>query len=606
MSIRPSSGRQVPELTARVARASNPNGTPAMWIRDRLDGLWGDEDFAQWYPRDGRPGLSPAQLATVCVLQFLLDLSDRQAAEAVRCRIDFKYALGLELDDPGFHHSVLADFRDRLTEEGRADHLLDLALTRLKDAGLVTGRGRQRTDSTHVLAAVRDLTRLELITEAMRAALEELARTAPERLVGLVTEDWGKRYGRPVRLGKNPTHPATRIKNTGRDARLLLEHVHRNVPGLRPGPRVQALRRIFLQNYQVNAAGTLRWRTGEDGGLPPSAAAVVSAYDTTARYARRGHATQWTGFLAHISETCDDGQVNVITDVATAPATESDARALPGIHDRLAHRRLLPAEHLVDSGYTSVVHLDRAARDHQVALVGPLPVGGGAPQRRQRAGFGRDAFDIDFIGKQVTCPKGQVSRSWYGPYSTSSKNAAPVIVVKFARSQCGPCAVRDQCTRGSARIVGFPPQELFDLQAKARAEGHSPAWRERYSTRAGIEGTVYEFTHGHGMRRCRYRSKDKAHVQHVLTAMPPPIRHRCQRRTPQRTVTRRRGAQAPRSTTTNSLPGILGPARHPPPALMASGERLTAVPKIPDRVKLRSHCRTDHGEHRFDWCGSVG
>jgi hypothetical protein len=91
-----------------------------MWVRDRLDGLWSDEDFVDWYPRDGRPGLSPAQLATVCVLQFLLDLSERQAAEAVRCRIDFKYALAMELDDPGFHHSVLADFRERLTEGARA------------------------------------------------------------------------------------------------------------------------------------------------------------------------------------------------------------------------------------------------------------------------------------------------------------------------------------------------------------------------------------------------------------------------------------------------------------------------------------------------------
>ncbi|MCX4515661.1 transposase [Streptomyces sp. NBC_01619] len=118
-------------------------------MRDRLDGLWHDEDFADWYPRDGRPGLSPAQLATVCVLQFLLGLSDRQAAEAVRCRIDFKYAMAMELDDPGFHHSVLADFRDRLAEGDRADRLLDLALARLKEAGLVHERTTQRTDSTH-------------------------------------------------------------------------------------------------------------------------------------------------------------------------------------------------------------------------------------------------------------------------------------------------------------------------------------------------------------------------------------------------------------------------------------------------------------------------
>lgn len=112
-----------------------------MWVRDRLDGLWRDEDFEARYPRDGRPGLSPAQLTTVCVLQFLCNLSDRKAAEAVRCRIDFKYALALELDDPGFHHSVLGDFRDRLAEDDRADQLLDLALERLMAAGLVKARG---------------------------------------------------------------------------------------------------------------------------------------------------------------------------------------------------------------------------------------------------------------------------------------------------------------------------------------------------------------------------------------------------------------------------------------------------------------------------------
>lgn len=120
LSLRPRSGEQVPPPTAQVARASNPNGTTTTWVRDRLDGLWCDEDFADWYPRAGRPGLPPAQLATVCVLQLLLGLSDRQAAEAARCRIDFKYAMAMELNDPGFHHGVPADFRDRLAEGNRA------------------------------------------------------------------------------------------------------------------------------------------------------------------------------------------------------------------------------------------------------------------------------------------------------------------------------------------------------------------------------------------------------------------------------------------------------------------------------------------------------
>ncbi|MFF1417721.1 transposase [Streptomyces sp. NPDC058280] len=247
-------------------------------MRDRLDGLWCDEDFVDWYPRDGRPGLSPAQLATVCVLQFLLGLSDRQAAEAVCCRIDFKYAMAMELNDSGFHHSVLADFRDRLAEGERADRLLDLALARLKAAGLV-----------------RDLTRLELITEAVRAALEEVAGTAGHLLDGLVDEEWGRRYGRPVRLGKNPTRPKTRILATGDDALRLLEHLYRHGESRASGPRVQALRQIMVQNYYRDAAGRLLWRTDEDGGpgLPPSSRAIVSPYDTSAQYARHGHIISW-------------------------------------------------------------------------------------------------------------------------------------------------------------------------------------------------------------------------------------------------------------------------------------------------------------------------
>ncbi|MFF4484269.1 transposase [Streptomyces sp. NPDC001520] len=239
-----------------------------MAIRDHLNGLWDDEDFEEWYPRDGKPGLSPAQLATVSVLQFLLELSDRQAAESVRNRIDFKYAMGMDLEDPGFHHSVLADFRERLTEEGRADKLLDLALEKIRAVGLVRERGRQRTDSTHVLAAVRDLTRLELVTQAMRATLEELARRAPHELVGLVTEDWGKRYGRAARLGKNPSKPKTRIKETGEDVRLLL-HVHRYLPTLRGGEQVQALRQIFVQNYFIDTQDRPKWRETEGAGLRP-------------------------------------------------------------------------------------------------------------------------------------------------------------------------------------------------------------------------------------------------------------------------------------------------------------------------------------------------
>ncbi|MET7898938.1 IS1182 family transposase [Streptomyces mirabilis] len=543
-------------------------------MRDRLDGLWRDEDFAGWYPRDGRPGLSPAQLATVCVLQFLLGLSDRQAAEAVRCRIDFKYALAMELDDPGFHHSVLADFRERIAQDDRADRLLDLALARLKEAGLVRERTTQRTDSTHVLAAARDLTRLELVTEAVRAALEEVARTAGHLLVGLVDEEWGRRYGRPVRLGKNPTRPKTRILAAGDDACRLLERLHL------PGPQAKALRQIVVQNYYRDAAGRLHWRTADDGGLPPSSTAIVSPYDTTARYVRHGHIIRWKGFAAHVTETCASDSANVITDVTTTSAATNDAQTLPGIHTRLARRGLLPAEHLVDGGYTSLVHLERAQREHQITVSGPLP-GNPTRQHRKNEGFDRDDFHIDFDRRQVTCPQGQVSAGWHGPYPTSSPTAAPLIVARFTKSQCRPCPVRTRCTTtaDSARTVGFPSRELRDLQLRVRAEQQTPDWKTRYAVRSGVEGTINEFAHGHGMRHCRYRGQPQAHLQHVLTAIAVNI-ERLSGLSPTE--------EPPITTATDRLPDLPGPAQHPSVEVLANAGQLNSTAfKIPDRVKLR-------------------
>lgn len=374
MSVRPRIGAEVPELTARVARASNPGGMTAMGVRDRRDGLWRDEDFQAWYPRDGRLGLSSAQLATVSVLQFLPGLSGRGAAGAVRCRIDFKYALGLGLDDPGFHHGVLGGFWDRLLADERAGRLLDLALARLKEAGLVRERTTQRTDSTRVRAAVRDLTRLELVTEAVRAALEELARTAEYALEGLAAGSGGRRYGRPVRLGKNPARPKTRIHERGMDACALIGHLAASYPDLRHGPRCRPCGRSWSRTTTgmppAACAGTTMTAAAACRRRPPASSRPTTWPPVTPA---RGQATRGTGYLAPVTQTCPGDGPNVITDVATMPATSAGTLALAGIHARLERRGLLPAGHLADGGSTCLAHMARAGREHQVTLTGPLP-----------------------------------------------------------------------------------------------------------------------------------------------------------------------------------------------------------------------------------------
>ena len=157
---------EVPADTARVARRAFRKGALAIRARDELGSWYGDEAFGGAYGVRGAPGISPAQLAMVTVLQFAENLTDRQAADAVRGRLDWKYCLGLALEDEGFDFSVLSEFRARLVAGSLDRAVLDLLLDRLKALGLVKPGGRQRTDSTHVLAAIRGLNRLELAGES--------------------------------------------------------------------------------------------------------------------------------------------------------------------------------------------------------------------------------------------------------------------------------------------------------------------------------------------------------------------------------------------------------------------------------------------------------
>ena len=189
MSLRPQAPPAVPEETRRIARAAFPKGTLCLRIADALGPVYRDGQFATLFPRRGQPAMAPGRLALTIVLQFVENMSDREAADAVRGRIDWKYAPGLTLSDPGFDHAVLSEFRTRLVAGGAELLLLDALLEHLKAGSLVKARGRSRTDGTHVLAAVCALNRLERVSETLRAALNELATVAPAWLQALAPAD---------------------------------------------------------------------------------------------------------------------------------------------------------------------------------------------------------------------------------------------------------------------------------------------------------------------------------------------------------------------------------------------------------------------------------
>src|SRR5579875_987935 len=259
MSLHPHGVGPVPDETARVARAAFPKGHYCLALRDRIGVLFDDALFAPLFPACGQPAEAPWRLALVCVLQFIEGLSDRQAADAVRDRLAWKYLLGLELTDPGFHYSVLSEFRARLVAHDAAALLFETLLTACKERGWLKARGQQRTDSTHVLAAIRTLNRLECAGETMRAALNALAVAAPAWLRALAPVDWVERYDHPVEEYRLPK---------GAEAMRLLSAVYAaEAPDwLRRMPAVETLRRVWIQNYTPQE-GRVCWRA--DADLPP-------------------------------------------------------------------------------------------------------------------------------------------------------------------------------------------------------------------------------------------------------------------------------------------------------------------------------------------------
>ena len=507
----------IPDETARIARACFPKGNVYMTMRDEVDLRYEDSEFADLFrSTQGRAAESPGMLALVTVMQFAEGLSDRQAAEAVRARIDWKYALGLRLEYEGFHFSVLGEFRKRLLAGGAEQRLLDDMLEQFREQKLLKARGCQRTDATHVLAAVRKLNRLETVGETLRAALNALAVVAPDWLVEQVTPDWFERYGarfEQYRLPKERAEQEDLAELIGRDGDHLLTALYGEGAArwLREIPAVEVLRQVWLQQYVV-LDGELTWRAAQD--MPPNSQRIESPYDVDARNKTK-HTTNWTGYTAHLTETCDKETPNLITHVETTPATTNEVEMTAPIHQALQEKDLLPSEHLVDAGYVDTENLVSSDSEYGVDLCGP-PQPDPSWQSKDESAFDIACFAIDWQAQQVICPQGKVSRSWY----TRTERGLPVIQVRFSTTDCTDCATRSQCTRAktSARVLTFKPKMQYEVLQAARQRQKTAAFKERYKTRAGVEGTISQGTRAFGLRRSRYVGLPKTHFQHIATA----------------------------------------------------------------------------------------
>jgi transposase len=517
MSLQPRPLEQIPEETVRVAQAAFPQGNPYLRMRDEFGALYTDELFASLYPGRGQPAESPAHLALVTIMQFAEGLSDRQAADAVRARIDWKYALGLTLSDSGFEASVLCEFRSRLLS-GQADLLLfETLLNRLRAKGLLKAQGRQRTDSTHVLAAIQTLNRLECVGETLRQALNTLAVAVPDWLRTWVPAEWFERYGRRFEEFRLPAGRAERYalaESIGTDGRQLLNAIYEVTAPiwLRQLPAIDTLRRVWVQQFYA-LDGPVCWRAAAD--LPPSTQLICSPYDPDARYSQK-RSTTWTGYKVHLTETCEDDAPSVITDVQTTLAPISDAGMTTTIQGHLDARGLLPQEQLVDAGYVTAEALVESQQAHHVTLVGPVNADP-SWQARTPTGYDVALFVLDWEKHLATCPAGHQSVSWVLGQHAHSPG---IVTIKFARDDCRACPARRRCTHSASgpRELRVRPKEYHEVLQAARQRQATDAFRVKYATRAGIEGTLSQAVRRSDMRHARYVGLAKTHLQNLFIA----------------------------------------------------------------------------------------
>jgi transposase len=491
----------MPEGIGAWGREILAKESPYRLIGEQLYEQYREEDFADLYAVEGKPGLSPVDLGFVTVLQFLEDLSDRQAAEALRVRLDWKYALHLPLGNAGFDFSVLSEYRDRLRSGGAASRFFDRLLGQMQALGLLKHRGRQRTDSLAILSKVRRLNRLERVVETLRLALQALQAADEGWFQRQVPGSWRERYGaRCVAERLSASVRALLEAEVGSDGQWLLEclHIAGTPEVLLALPEVQLLVQVWAQQFTVVEGAVVYQQEGPYEGHTR----LQSPHDPEARYSEQG-AHPWVGYKLQVTESEDEQLPHLLTDIAMTSSVQTDAQALPAIQERLQQRGVPPKEQFADKAYVNGPTL-AASEQQGIDLMGPIQ-GDTSPQARQPDGLSLEHFTLDRQACTATCPAGQVAQGHLGQEGA--------LTFSFAKAVCLACPCRPRCCAGQGgRTLTVGPYHEWVVAARVRQK--TEAFRELYRHHRGnIEGTLSALVRGHGVRVARYLGQAKEHLR---------------------------------------------------------------------------------------------
>jgi len=493
---------EIPEDTAQLVEPLLRPNDLYRFVGNNVGDFLKQSDFADLYSRLGRGAISPVALSLITVFQFLENLPDREAAQWAVLRMDWKYALHVPLTWDGFHFSSLSTFRERLIEHEAEQLVFEKVLTWLRQAGYLKKKGKQRTDSTHVIGRVAHLSRLELVWETLRLALHEMEKASPTWYMQTIPASFDDSYRKRQhdwRINKNDV--ARYLQQVGQDGCWLLGQLGPSTPvKVLEADAVVTMRQVWQQQF-ICAAGETQTRTKVKGKE-----IIISAHETEARWSRK-RSTEWEGYKLHVMETVErEGDVAFITDIMTTTANTGDSEVVDEIQTRLQERNLLPDELYVDQGYVSGPNLAHS-HDAGVTLMGPAPADVG----KKPQGYRQADFTINLSKKTAICPLGNQAVEWFPITMPDGYVGAKV---NFGR-QCLTCPARPLCAPGkSGRNLEVNPYLSF-LQER-RAEQQTEVFHLQMKQRAAIEGTLSACVRKNGARRARYRGLAKTRLQHLL------------------------------------------------------------------------------------------
>ena len=481
-------------------------------------------DMEKMYCLDnGRTAEEPVRMLATTILQFMERTPDRQATEACNFDLRWKLALGMDADEPAFHHTSLVKFRERLLAHGMERLGFEVVLEKMRAAGYLPKRSRQRLDSTHILGVVSHMSRLECVRQAIRSALEELAHD--EKLARPAAwPAWWERYVESrIDYKSSGEIMGQKMLQAGEDAREALSWINRLPASNRDGKAVRILRSVFETNFEINKDGSVTKRRAQPTG------AIQNPHNPDAQWSSKDalKTKAWVGHKAQVAETVQDearkpGEPtkSVITSIVTQNASESDKAGMTAVFNEQEQLGLAKPETLyADGGYVAGPTLAKANAECR-ELMGP------APTSPDRGVYSADAFQVNDEQRHAVCPTGKASTQC----ARLVKKKTGAITYRFKWcGLCQSCAVKKVCLHKGERDRVLRVNEHHTLTQARRKLMRTEEFKKDMHHRNGIEGTHSELVRGYGLRQARYRGSNKTRLQNYFIGAACNIKRWCRR-----------------------------------------------------------------------------